>query len=137
MSAARRKTRASNAAEVSHEADKLSPLVDAAAAPSPHLSTSLDNGAAASSDSTALVPHDRTESGLLSTLAGRPYSWRRTVTAFVLAFVTATLVRQACFSSPVFGGNLAKNLAPIERTDVEWSIVALGEQRSSRLRNSF
>lgn len=124
-SAQKRKTRASTAAEVTDgAADALAPLVEAVNAPNSKLTTSTtptttDNGLQVG------AVQDRTESKLLSVLAGRPYSWRRTVTAFILAFVTATLTRQLCFSAPVFGANLGKNLAPIERTDVEWSIVAL------------
>lgn len=120
----KRKTRASTAADSTDgAADALAPLVDAANAPDPKLTSSTTTSAA---DNGTLVVQDRTESKLLSALAGQPYSWRRTVTAFILAFVTATLTRQLCFSAPVFGSNLGKNLAPIERTDVEWSIVAFG-----------
>ena len=78
-------------------------------------------------DPDALVRFDdKTESVWLSRLAGRPFTWRRSATAFVVGFVVATLARQLCFSRFVFGTHLAKNLAPVERDNVEWSLVGLG-----------
>lgn len=54
-------------------------------------------------------------------VVGAENSWRRYFSAFVLAFWAATVVRQFCFTSAVFGKHLSAQLAPIERDEVQWA----------------
>lgn len=50
----------------------------------------------------------------------------RSYAALAVSFAVATSLRSACFNPrlPIFGRDLAQNLAPIERNDVSWSWIA-------------
>jgi len=50
----------------------------------------------------------------------------RSYAALAVSFAVATSLRSVCFNPrlPIFGRDLAQNLAPIERNDVSWSWIA-------------